>query len=83
MAREVPTEAISLVGPIPTGWIPVASSWLNALRYHPESHSFDIRTKTGAVYEGYPGCSSARFREFLAAPSKGQWLARNYPPRSH
>ncbi len=84
MPREVPTEQIALVGPIPAEvWIPLASTWLNAARYHPATQSFDIRTKDGAEYPNYPNCPPGKFREFLAASSKGQWMWRNYPPGNH
>ncbi len=84
MAREVPTEQIALVGPIPAEvWIPLNSTWVQAARYHPQSQSFDIRTKDGAEYPNYPNCPPEKFRGLLLAPSKGAWLWQNYPPRRH
>jgi len=66
---------------IPTGWIPVESSWIAAFRYNFDAESFDMQLKNGRVYPNYPNCPPTLFLDLLAAESHGAWIWRHYAPR--
>ena len=64
-------------------WVPVKSSWIDAVKYNgPRRGTFDVKIR-GVVYPDYPGMTPHRFAMLLRASSIGQWMWRNYPPRGH
>jgi len=63
-------------------WVPVKSSWIDAVRFNAERGTFDAMIH-GVVYPDSPGMTKHRFAMLLHASSIGQWMWRNYPPRSH
>ena len=59
---------------------PVASSANSSVGYDPESETLEVEFTSGAVYEYY-GVPRKVFRSLMAAPSKGQFLAKRIKDR--
>lgn len=65
------------VGPAAsTPFQPVASSWIQGLRWTPE-YGAEMTTKNGKHSYPYPGITKAMFKEWLSRKSKGKWWHRH------
>lgn len=58
----------------------VDSSAISSVGYDPESETLEVEFTSGAVYE-YHGVPRKVFRSLMAAPSKGQFLAKRIRDR--
>lgn len=54
---------------------PVDSSAISSVGYDPESETLEVEFTSGGIYE-YHGVPRKVFRALMAAPSKGQFLAK-------
>lgn len=64
------------------GWVSVRSSWIDAVRYNPETRTLDVRHKNGNVYPDYPNCSPQMWASLFQARSIGRWVWKHYPPQA-
>ena len=63
-------------------WVPVRSSWVEAVRFDSDRGTFSMRVKNGGKeYTDYPDMTREKFYNLLRIRSVGKWMWRHYPPR--
>jgi len=60
-------------------WIPVESSWLQAIAYHELAHVLEIKLNNGKKYT-FMSVPQKVFEAFLVSPSKGEFFNKVVRP---